>query len=256
MRQWAAFMKKEGLELFRSGRLILCLLLFCLFGVMNPAMAKLTPWMMELLSEQLAENGMMVSGIEVDAMTAWTQFYKNMPIMLIVMVVMFGGIIVGELQKGTLIPVVAKGMKRGRILGAKAVVTAAVWTAGCLLSFGITYAYSAYFWDNGIAAHLFLGAFCFWLFGVWLLSVILPASGFASSAAVVILTVGAGFAVSYVLALLPAVQSYSPAYLFAPLPLLTGETAAGDYAAAICVTVGLTVLNLIAGVWLFNRKQV
>ncbi|MBD5481944.1 MAG: ABC transporter permease [Lachnospiraceae bacterium] len=254
MRQWAAFVKKEGMELLRSGRLFLLLLLFCLIGVMNPAMAKLTPWLMELMSDQLAESGMMVGEIVVDAMTAWTQFYKNMPIMLLVMVVMFGGIVVGELQKGTLIPIVAKGMKRGRILGAKALAVAAVWTGGSILSFAITYAYSAYFWDNGIAAHLFFGAFCFWFFGIWILSVILPASAFANSAAMVILTVGISFAVSYLLGLIPAVKPYSPAYLLESLPLLTGGTVTGDYTAALCVTAGLTVFHMIAGVWLFNRK--
>ena len=131
MRQWTAFIKKEGMELIRSGRLILLLLLFSLFGVMNPAIAKLTPWMMELLSDQLAESGMTVGVVEVDAMTSWMQFYKNMPMMLIVMVVIFGGIVVGELQKGTLIPIVAKGMKRRAVLGAKALMTGLVWTGGC-----------------------------------------------------------------------------------------------------------------------------
>ncbi len=256
MRQWAAFVKKEGLELLRSGRLFLILLLFCLIGVMNPAIAKLTPWLMELMSEQLAESGMMVGEIVVDAMTAWTQFYKNMPIMLLVMVVMFGGIVVGELQKGTLIPIVAKGMKRGRILGAKAFVAAVVWTGGFILSFAVTYAYSAYFWDNGIVAHLFFSAFCFWLFGIWVLSIIPPASTFANSTAAVILTVGVGFAVSYALGFIPAVKSYSPVYLLESLPLLTGETVTGDYTAALCVTAGLTVFDMIAGVWLFNRKLV
>lgn len=255
MRQLTAFIKKEGLELLRSGRLVLCLLLSGLFGVMSPAIAKLTPWMTELLSEQLAESGMTIGVVKVDAMTAWTQFYKNMPMLLIVMIILFGGIVVGELQKGTLIPVVAKGMKRQRILGAKTLIMAAVWTGGYFLSFAVTYAYSAYFWDNGIAAHLFFGAVCFWLFGFWLLSVILPASGFAGSAAAVILTVGVSFAVSYVLALIPAVKMYSPAYLLESMPLLTGSAAAGDYAAALCVTAGLTVLDLIAGVWLFNRRQ-
>lgn len=256
MRQWAAFVKKEGLELWRSGRLFLLLLLFCLIGVMNPAVAKLTPWLMGLMSEQLAESGVMVGEVVVDAMTAWTQFYKNMPIMLLVMVVMFGGVVVGELQKGTLIPIVAKGMRRGRILGAKAFAIAVVWTGGFILSFAVTYAYSAYFWDNGIAAHLFFGAFCFWFFGIWILSIILPASAFANSTAAVILTVGVGFAVSYVLGLLPAVKPYSPAYLLESLPLLTGGTVTGDYTAALCVTAGLTVFHLIAGVWLFNRKLV
>ncbi|MCM1537272.1 MAG: ABC transporter permease subunit [bacterium] len=255
MRQWKAFIKKEVRELLRSGRLMLLLLLFCLFGVMNAAIAKLTPWMMEMMSEQIAGNGMSVSIIGVDALTAWTQFYKNMPVMLIVMIVMFGGTIVGELQKGTLIPIVAKGMRRGKILGAKALVTAVLWTGGYAISFAVTYAYSAYFWDNGIAAHLFFAAFCFWMLGMWLLSIIFAASGFAESAAAVMLTVGAGFVLSYVLTLIPAVKSYSPMALSASMALLTGEKAPADQAAALCVAAGLCVVNLAAGVWSFGRRR-
>lgn len=256
MRQWTAFIKKEGMELIRSGRLILLLLLFSLFGVMNPAIAKLTPWMMELLSDQLAESGMTVGVVEVDAMTSWMQFYKNMPMMLIVMVVIFGGIVVGELQKGTLIPIVAKGMKRCAILSAKALMMALVWTGGCLISFVITYAYNAYFWDNLAASHLFFAAFTFWLFGIWILSVILPASVCVRSTATVILMAGVGFVAAYVLTVIPVVKPYSPMYLTESMPLLLGEAAAGDYAAAVCVTAGLTILNLLAGAWLFDRKQI
>ncbi|MCM1104170.1 MAG: ABC transporter permease [Clostridium sp.] len=255
MRQWKAFIKKEVRELLRSGRLMLLLLLFCLFGVMSPAIAKLTPWMMEMMLEQIAGNGMSVSIIGVDALTAWAQFYKNMPVMLIVMIVMFSGTVVSELQKGTLIPIVAKGMRRGRIIGAKALVTAVLWTGGYAVSFAITYAYSAYFWDNGIAAHLFFAAFCLWMLGMWLLSIIFAASGFAESAAAVMLTVGAGFVLSYVLTLIPAVKSYSPMALSASMALLTGEKAPADHAAALCVTAGLCVVNLAAGVWSFGRRR-
>lgn len=39
-----AFMKKEWMENVRTGRIWILLILFGLFGVMNPAIAKLTPW--------------------------------------------------------------------------------------------------------------------------------------------------------------------------------------------------------------------
>ncbi len=43
MRQLFAFGKKEWMELVRSGKFLVLLILFCLFGIMNPAVAKLTP---------------------------------------------------------------------------------------------------------------------------------------------------------------------------------------------------------------------
>ena len=62
MKQFTAFIKKEFLEQVRSGRFMILGILFCLFGIMNPATAKMLPWLFEIMSEQLAENGMLITG--------------------------------------------------------------------------------------------------------------------------------------------------------------------------------------------------
>ena len=49
-----AFWKKEWLEQLRSGKLIILGILFVLFGIMNPAVAKLTPWLLEAMADSLA----------------------------------------------------------------------------------------------------------------------------------------------------------------------------------------------------------
>ena len=51
---------------------------------MNPAIAKLTPWLMEQFATSLQESGLVVTEVIVNAMTSWTQFYKNIPMGLIV----------------------------------------------------------------------------------------------------------------------------------------------------------------------------
>jgi len=58
-------------------------LLFVLFGIMNPAIAKLTPWLLETMTDSLAESGMIVTDVKVNAMDSWVQFYKNIPMGLI-----------------------------------------------------------------------------------------------------------------------------------------------------------------------------
>ena len=123
------FLKKEWMEWSRTGRLLVLLLVFVLFGIMNPAVAKLTPWLMESMAESLADAGMAVAAVRVDAMTSWTQFYKNIPVGLIVFILITGGNFTGEYEKGTLIPVVAKGLTRRKILAAKSVFLYGTWTA-------------------------------------------------------------------------------------------------------------------------------
>lgn len=111
-----AFLKKEWMEWSRTGRLLILLLIFSLFGVMNPALTKLTPWLIEALSESLADTGLAITSVKIDAMTSWTQFYKNIPIGLLVFLLLGSGSFTAEYQKGTLVPVVTKGLSRLKLL--------------------------------------------------------------------------------------------------------------------------------------------
>ena len=71
MKQLAVFAKKEWMEQVRTGRLWLLLILFVLFGVMSPALAKMTPWMFEMMGDTLKEQGISIEKIEVTAFTSW-----------------------------------------------------------------------------------------------------------------------------------------------------------------------------------------
>ena len=91
MKAFMAFMRKELQEQLRSGRLLLLGILFSLFGVMNPAIAKLTPWIVEILADSLAASGMTVAEVHITALDSWVQFYKNIPMALIVFLCMEAG---------------------------------------------------------------------------------------------------------------------------------------------------------------------
>ena len=154
MRTLFAFIKKEWMEQVRSGKFLILLIVFGLFGIMNPAIAKLTPWLMEMFSDAVAESGMILGEVQVDAMTSWVQFFKNIPMGLIVFVLLQGGIFTKEYQSGTLILALTKGLKRRTVVLAKMIVLNVLWSLCYWLSFGITYIYTAYFWDNSIAKNL------------------------------------------------------------------------------------------------------
>ncbi len=256
MKQLTTFIKKEFLEQLRSGKVIILGTLWCLFGIMNPAIAKLLPWMFEVMSKQLAENGMYITEIQVDALTSWTQFFKNMPILLIIFIVMFSSILTAEYQKGTLINVVTKGMKRWKILISKLLTMFVFWTVGYLITFGITYGYNAYFWDNDIALNLLFAAFGYYLIGLWLISVVLLASVVLKSSSGVTLFVGAAFAVSYFLGFLPVFREYVPTFLLSSNELLMGALYSNECLAAVGITFFLTILNGFLSVLFFNKKKI
>lgn len=158
MKQFLAFTKKEFLELTRTGKVYILLIIFAIFGIMNPAIAKLTPWMFEMLADTMKEQGIVINEVAVTAMTSWEQYYKNMSMEFIVLVVMFCGILTSEYQKGTLINMLTKGLPRWKVILSKSITLFASWSLCYWLAFGITYTYNAYFWNNSIANHVIFAA--------------------------------------------------------------------------------------------------
>ena len=250
-----AFLKKEWMELCRTGRLLVLLLIFTLFGIMNPALAKLTPWLMETVSESLADTGLAVTAVTIDAMTSWAQFYKNIPIGLIIFIVISSGSFTEEYQKGTLIPVVTKGLSRRKIVLAKAIMMVAVWTALHLLCFGITYGYNAYFWDNSIARQLFPAAALTWLFGVWAAALLVFFSAVSYSGAQALLGVGGVVIGVYMLSMFPKCSTFPPIKLMDGMALLQGAQNMGDYYVSIAAASLMVFVCILLSIVFFDRKR-
>lgn len=255
MKSLSAFTKKEFLELTRTGKLLILSILFILFGIMNPAIAKLTPWLMEMAFQDIPKAALLLSQIEINALTAWTQFYKNIPLALIVLLLVFSGILTSEYQKGTLINMVTKGLARWKIIAAKFFIVASLWTLGYWICFGITYGYSAYYWDNRIASHLFFSALCFYLLGMWLISLLFLLSSLLSSNSSVLLISGGIFLGVYLLGFWPDIKEYLPGYLMNSKELLTGGTEPSAYFCGIAVTILLSLLNYVLAAVCFNRRM-
>ena len=256
MNTFLAYLKKERMEQLRTSRFMVLMILFLLFGIMNPAIAKLTPWMLEALSGQLAESGMTIAKVTVDALTSWAQFYKNIPMALIIFVLMTSSAFTAEYQKGTLVLVLTKGLQRGKVLAAKALTMLLLWTAGYALCTLVTYGYTGFFWDNGAARHLWLGALLYWLFGVWVISSVVLFSTVASAGTGVLLGTGGTIAVSYLLGVIPGVGNYLPLALSDSMPLLTGAVLPHSMTGAILVTCGLIVLQGLIAALAFRKRSI
>lgn len=256
MIQLIKFTKKEFMEICRTGKFYILLALFFLFGVMNPAIAKLTPWMMEQLSDSLEQSGIAVVNTEVNALTSWTQFYKNVPMALIIFLLMFSGVVATELQRGTLINMLTKGLSRKNVIFAKTIMLIAVWTICYFMCFGVTYAYNAYFWDNSIADHLFFSVFLIYLFGCWLISLVIMLSGFVSSGSGVAVGTGGVFFAIYLVSMVPKLSRYLPVKLMEAQNLLQGQAEVSDFVPGIVITLVLIVVQSIIGVMAFNKKNI
>lgn len=255
MKTLIAFLKKEMMEQIRSSRLMILGLLFLAFGIMNPAVAKLTPWMMEMLAESMEEAGLAIVEVKVDAMTSWTQFYKNIPMALIAFVLMQSSIFTKEYQSGTLILALTKGLERYKVVLAKAIVLISTWTAGYWLCYGVTYVYNAYFWDNSIASNLGVAAVYWWLVGIWTIALMILFSVMGSSNSTVLLGTGGVFFAVYLASLIPKLKEFMPTELMGGMNILMGTTDLEDYFKALVVT-GITMIICFAiSIPLFNKRK-
>lgn len=252
-----AFMKKECLETARTGKIIILILLFVLFGIMNPAIAKLTPWIMEMQSETMAESGLNITDIhiQVDAMTSWTQFFKNIPVALIFFVLIFSDIFTKEYRSGTLLLVLTKGLSRYKVVLAKALLLLLLWTLGYGGCFAITYGYNAYFWDNSVANNLFSAAAVWWLFGVWVICLIVLFSSLLRNNAGVALGAGGVVLLAYLLSIIPKAKEYSPAMLMDTSALLIGAEGIDAYIKAVVIAAVSGVICITVSIPVMNKKQ-
>lgn len=250
-----AFLGKEWMEMVRTGRGILLLLIFVLFGIMNPAIAKLTPWLMEQMAGSIEASGFLVTETTVDAMVSWTQFFKNMPMALAAFVLLCSGMFTGEYLSGTLIPVVTKGLPRRNIVAAKAMMLTAGWSILYLVCYGITFAYNAYFWDNGIASHLICAAACWWLFGIWVIAFLVLFSAAARTTAQVLAGTGGIVIAAYVLGMFPKLGAVLPIKLMDGMALLQGAASPVEFAESAAWAGVSIVLCMVLAVACFERKR-
>ena len=255
MKTLIAFLKKEILEQIRSGKVMILGILFLMFGVMNPAVAKLTPWMMEIFAESLEGSGIIITEVTVTALDSWMQFYKNIPMALIVFVLLQSSIFTKEYGSGTLLLSLTKGLERYKVILSKSAVLLVLWTACYWLCFGVTYVYNAYFWDNSIAQNLIFSVFCWWLFGLWVISLVVLFSALATSNTGVLLGSGGIAFGSYLIGLLPKIGKYLPSYLADGTSLVYGVAEPKNYIPSIVITAISGLIFFVVAIPVFNKKQ-
>ena len=256
MKQLSLLLQKEMTELIRTKKAMILLIVFAIFGILNPALAKLTPWMLQLMGESLADQGITIGHITVDALTAWTQYFKNMMMEHILILAMFSGIFAQEYQSGTLINLLTKGVSRAKVALSKLLATLIAWTVCYWLTFFITLGYSAYFWDNALSTGIWLATFGAYLLGVWLLTLEMAFASALSSGMEALLCTGGVFALVSALSMLPTLARFLPTRLGEGLALLTGGLTTADFLPALLTALALSVIHSALCLWGIRKKQV
>ncbi|HKM42875.1 MAG TPA: ABC transporter permease subunit, partial [Limnochordia bacterium] len=247
------FLKKELIEYARTYKLLIMLTVFMIFGITNPLIAKLTP---ELLTSFMPE-GMLVTIPEPTALDSWAQFFKNTQQMgMIVLVLVFSGVLSNELSRGTLINLLTKGLPREAVILSKYLAMLLVWTVSVLLSSLLTLVYTLYLFPGDQVHNLVFAVFCMWLFGAFLLAVLLSSATLVSGNYGSLLLTGLAAVVLLILNIIPGAAKFNPISLATRnMELAANAIEASALYTAVGIT-GLAALGLLTlAVLVFRKKR-
>lgn len=252
MKSFIAFSKKEFIEYLRTYKLFICIMIFLILGFLNPISAKYLP---EIVSLVMPEGVMNIPTPTV--LDSWTQFFKNVPQMgLIIFLIVFGGIVANELHKGTLINMLSKGLPRHTVVLSKFITISLVWTFCYYLSFAITFLYNLLFWTDTSVYCLFASVSFVWLFGLLMISFIILGSILTKNMAGGLLLAGLAYVISMIISIFETLAQYSPIYLTNQnLALLTKSVSLTDFIPSIGLTVIIIIINIFLSMSIFNKKQ-
>ena len=255
MKTFIAFVKKDLVGNLRTGKIFIIAGIFLLFGIMNPVVAKLTPAIMDLFAESLEESGMTMVQVEVNALTSWAQYHKNVSMLLIAFVCICSDAFTGEYGRGTLILILTKGLSRYKIVLSKTIVMMLLWSGGYLLYYVSSYLGTSIFWDNSTVPNIEFSAFCWWLLGILVISFITLSSVIMKNYIGVLLGTGGVFLVLYFISLLPKIGLFIPTSLMNSTSLILGSGSPDEYIKTIVIASIATVACVIASIPIFNKKE-
>jgi ABC-2 type transport system permease protein len=253
MKGYIAFTKKEVLESFRTYRMLILVSVFFLFGMLSPLTAKLMPE----IFKSLALDGIVITIPTPVALDAYAQLFKNLSQMgMLVVLLVFSGMLSTEITKGTLINMLTKGLSRSAVILSKFTVSLATWTLSLLIAFVTTYGYTVYLFGSGNQPNLLFSVFCLWLFGAFLLSLILLSSSFMPGNFGGLTMTTVLIVLMMILDAFPKLHQFNPIALASVNVALLAKTVnVGDVTPIVFITLILIGLSLSGSMLIFRKKR-
>jgi ABC-2 type transport system permease protein len=251
---FAAFVRKEAIEIVRTWRIWVLPGILLVFAVTGPVTAR---YVGEIVGA-LAPGNMKEAFAAMPAPTyldSYAQWIKNLSqIALFAVIIMYGGIVSSESKSGTAILVLTKPVSRAAFVAAKALVHSTFLAVTVLAGTLITWAGTVWMFGTAPAGALFAAAGAWTAFGVLfvclmtLLSVLVGSQAGAAG-------IGLGaFAVISISALWEPLGTYSPAALAGqPALLAAGQSVAVGWPVATALVLSIALVGLAAAV--FRRKE-
>lgn len=248
----AASLRKELIELWRTRRLLVLLVVLVFFGMGSPLLAYFTPQMMSLIPGGEAFKDLIPPPTMLDAVGQYIKNTTQFGVVLALLLAM--GVVVQEKERGTAAMMLVKPLPRGAFLLAKFVALALAFLVGLALAGAGGYFYTlVLFGVPDAGAWLAMNALL-WLYLLVFVALTLLFSTLVRSPAA---AAGLGFGALLLLSLIGLIQGMRP---FLPEALVNwaaaGFTGGEPAWAAVAVSLGLVLGSLLAAWAVFRRQEI
>lgn len=247
------FTKKELLEVWRTKRLLIVLIVFVIFGVLSPLIAKLTP---EILQGSLGKE-IQITIPEPTSVDSWVQFYKNITQMgIYILAILFSNSVSGEVSLGSLTNLVTKGLNRSAIIISKYLMITFQGIVAVCLSFTITAGYTAYYFPDDNSPHTVTALVPLLIFILFLSAVIIFGSTISSNSFTGLLFTIITIAVLYLMNVFEDISNFNPITLIGEnVSILQGETPLSELYWAMSISLSAGILLFLAAISIMNKKK-
>lgn len=254
MSQTYLFFIKEIKEAWKTRKILIILIVFTILGILSPLLAMLLP---EILASSLPE-GVVFDLPEPTSIDSWSQYFNNLiQIGLLVLVILFNGIVSSEVEKGTLITLLARGLSRKSIILGKYLSMVFLWTISLLLTFFVTFIYTGIYFPDHESHNILLASTWLWLFGLFLFSVVLFGSTFSRNHFFGLLFTSGVVGIGLIANVFQQIEIYNPFSLASKnMEIIIDTLTVADYLPAIILNCTLTILLVYLSVKIFEKKLV
>ncbi|SHI58231.1 ABC-2 type transport system permease protein [Clostridium cavendishii DSM 21758] len=253
MKSYIAFTKKELIEQVRTYKLFIFLAVLFVFGMVSPLFAKIMPDIISSMNTQ----GVEIKIPKPTYIDAYAQFLKNIGQMgIFALLLIFSGLLSNDVTKGTLVNMVSKGLSRRVIILAKLSSAVLIWTLGYLIAIATNYIYTFYLFGEHSVNNLVLALFSLWLFGVFLISIIILGSTIVKGSYGGLILTAIIYGSLALINLFPKIIKFNPYTLTSKnMDLITDKMEIRDIKVTIITTVVLIVIALVASLKIFERNK-
>jgi len=258
MSRFFTFVGKEAAEMLRTKRFIILGIVFLVFAILGPLLAR---YIMEFINMFMPgdEVGSLVFEVgEPTWIDAYSMYYSNVVQMgVFAIIFMFMGLIFDEKRRGTAALMMMKGVKHHTFILAKFTVVAIAMLIIVILSTLVAHLYTyILFEEAAMLADAMFGALAFWVFSLFMSSLVIFFSTIAKSMVMSAMMSIMTFFGIILIDLINNINTFAP-YSMASraLSITFGEYTPHLWSNVVVTTIIIAVL-LIASIFTLRKQEI